>query len=684
MTRYRQRIRPPRIEVDEASIKSHEPVRSTSDSPSMSRLLESRLSRRATLRGGLGLAAATIFAGAGLAGCNDDNNDPDSAGDTGGSGSTPPSASQALSFDSVPRSRADKVVVPDGYSVDTLLAWGTPIVAGVAAFDPATNSAADQAGQTGMHHDGMYLFQDDNNPGQGMLVVNHENITREYLLPEGRHVGDDGLPDDPEQIRREMAAHGMSVVRIARDGNGVWAHQMSSLNRRITAMTPITMAGPAAGSEYLVTPYSPDGSATRGTLNNCGRGHTPWGSYLSGEENIQGYFTTSDTSPALSRYGINDTGFGFFWAAVSGEASDEDNGEFARFDVTARGASATEDWRNEVHNFGWVVEVDPADPSSAPKKRTAMGRFRHEGVEPSVVTEGRPIAFYMGDDARGEYCYKFVTQDAWHAANPMPDMLDRGTLYVARFDDDGHGKWLPLDINQSATLAARFASQAELLVHTRIAADRVGATPMDRPEWSAVDPNSGDVYYTLTNNSDRGKDGEEAVNAANPRADNTYGHIIRQTEAGGDPAATTFTWDIFAFGAPADADDQVNRSGLTVDNEFASPDGLWFDRRGVLWIQTDNGGNEVAEATNDQMLAVIPAALSGERVIRADNQASLKRFLVGPQGCEMTGSELSADGKTLFANVQHPGGRFPDYADGVPPRSATLAIRRDDGGDIAL
>ncbi|MFC3102723.1 PhoX family protein [Salinisphaera aquimarina] len=650
----------------------------------MSRLLESRLSRRATLRGGLGLAATTILAGAGLAGCSDDNNDSDDGDHNAGTGTTPPASSQTLSFDSVPRSLADQVVVPDGYSVDTLLAWGTPIVAGAAAFDPATNTAADQAGQTGMHHDGMYLFQADDSPNQGILVVNHENITRENLLPAGRSVDGDGMPNDPEQIRREMAAHGMSVVQIARDGNGRWAHQMSSFNRRITAMTDIAMSGPVAGSEYLVTPYSPDGTATRGTLNNCGRGFTPWGTYLSGEENIQGYFTTTDTSPALSRYGIDDVGFGFFWAAVSDDATDEDNGEFARFDVTANGSGATDDWRNEVNNFGWVVEVDPGDPSSTPRKRTAMGRFRHEGVEPSLITEGKQIAFYMGDDARGEYCYKFVTEDAWNAASPAPDMLDRGTLYVARFDDDGTGKWLPLDVSKSATLAGRFASQAELLVNTRIAADLAGATPMDRPEWSAVDPISGDVYYTLTNNSDRGSDGEEAVNAANPRANNTYGHIIRQTEAGNDPAATTFTWDIFVFGAPASADDNINRSGLTTDNEFAGPDGLWFDRRGVLWIQTDNGGNEVADATNDQMLAVIPAALSGDRTITPDNQASLKRFLVGPQGCEMTGSELSADAKTLFANVQHPGGRFPDYTDGVPPRSATLAISRDDGGEIAL
>jgi len=434
----------------------------------------------------------------------------------------------------------------------------------------------------------------------------------------------------------------------------------------------------------LVTPFSPDGTATRGTVNNCGRSFTPWQTYLSGEENIQGYFITTDTSDELSRYGVNGTGFGFFWSAVSDAASDEDNGEFARFNVTRTGNTAANDWRNEVNNFGWVVEVNPEDPNSTPVKRTAMGRFRHEGVEPSPVADGRPIAFYMGDDARGEYCYKFVTADNYAAADPDRDMLDRGTLYVARFNDDGTGDWLPLDVAQNSDLAARFADQSEMLIYTRIAADVVGAMPMDRPEWSAVDPTNGDVYYTLTNNNDRGAEGEEKVNAANPRANNEYGHIIRQTETDGNPAATTFAWDIFVFGAPAAGDASLNRSGLTPANDFGGPDGLWFDRRGVLWIQTDNGGNAVADVTNDQMLAVIPASLPGDRIITPETQASLKRFLVGPQGCEMTGQDLSADATTLFANVQHPQGGFPNFDGSTPPRSATLAIRRDDGGEIAL
>lgn len=658
---------------------ANEPVRSRSNARHMNDVLQTRVSRRATLRGGLGLAAATVFAGAGLAGCDDDSNN-NATPDNNGSGEA------RLDFESVANSKADQVILPDGYVADVLIPWGTPILAGAAAFDPATNTAADQAGQAGMHHDGMYFFQQSQTPNEGLLTVNHENITRDILFPAGRSEDANGHPTDPDQVKREMAAHGIAVVKLVRGGDGAWSHRMSSFNRRITAMTEVAMSGPAAQSSWLATPYSPGGSRTRGTLNNCGRGYTPWHTYLSGEENFQGYFVSRDDNAELSRYGITAQGWGMFWhtLADSDAVASSDQGLFARFDITATGANATEDWRNEARNFGWVVEVDPYNPASTPKKRTAMGRFRHEGVAPSRARTGQPMAFYMGDDARGEYCYKFVTRDAWDPANPVADMLDRGTLYVARFNDDGTGEWLPLDIEQSNTLANAFASQAEVLVKTRLAADLLDPTPMDRPEWSAVDPATGDIYYTLTNNSERGDPGEEQVNAANPRDNNTYGHIIRQREAGANPAATTFTWDIFVFGAPAAANDNVNISGLTQANQFGSPDGLWFDPRGVLWIQTDNGGNAVAEATNNQMLAVIPASLPDDQLIRPQTQASLKRFLVGPSGCEMTGCDLAADNKTLFANVQHPGGDFPDYSAERPPRSATLAIRRRDDRTIAV
>lgn len=654
---------------------ANEPIRSRSNARGMQELLDASISRRTALQGGLGLAAVTLFAGAGVTGIASANT-PKLRGNR---------SAMRLGFESVPGSLADRVVLPNDYVVDVLIAWGTPILAGAATFNPVSNSAEDQAGQIGMHHDGMHFFQTPGADNVGLLALNHENITRASLFPGGRSEDADGNPTDADQVRREMAAHGVAIVKLARGREGGWSHRMSRFNRRITAMTDIAMSGPAAGSSLLVTPYSPHGNKTRGTLNNCGRGYTPWHTYLSCEENFQGYFISRDSTGELSRYGITENGWGMGWHALADSPSVPDGARdlFARFDITQTGANASEDWRNEARNFGWIVEIDPFDPASTPKKRTAMGRFRHEGCQPGRVQEGKPLAFYMGDDARGEYCYKFVTADSWDSANPVADMLDRGTLYVARFHDDGTGEWLALDIDESSVLAGHFASQAEVLVKTRLAADLLDPTPMDRPEWSAVDPATGDIYYTLTNNSDRGDPGEEQLNAANPRPDNQYGHIIRQRERGGNPAATRFTWDIFVFGAPANDNAHVNISGLTEANQFASPDGLWFDPRGVLWIQTDNGGNAVAEATNNQMLAVIPASLPKDRLIRPDCQASLKRFLVGPTGCEITGIALAADSKTVFANVQHPTGGFPDY-NHLPPRSATLAIRRGDGGDIAL
>lgn len=486
-----------------------------------------------------------------------------------------------------------------------------------------------------------------------------------------------------------------------------WEIVSSGFNRRITAATPVSFSGPAAGSEFLVTKYSPDGTRGRGTLNNCGFGWTPWGTYLTCEENFRGYLidTRGDAIPEdKQRYSINGSGFGYSWSDLAGDASEQDD-EFARWNTTPSGETAAEDYRNEANQFGYIVEIDPYDPSSTPVKRTAMGRFAHEGAMPSNLKTGQQIAFYMGDDATDEYCYKYVTAQAWDPAKVSElrnTMLDDGTLYVAVFNEDGSGQWLPLDIDDAVSgpilRAAGFTSQAEVCVKTRLAADALGATPMDRPEWSTVDPNSGEIYYTLTNNKGRA---EDEVNAANPRPYNAYGHIIKLRENGDNPAATNFSWDIFVFGGPAGGDPKYpdsNLSGLTLDNQFASPDGIWFDHRGVLWIQTDNGGNKVASDTNDQMLAVIPASVSraedSPAVIGEQNQAQIKRFFVGVPDCEVTGVFLTADNKTLFLNVQHPGdggtvdnptarSAFP-YDGSDRPRAAVVVITRTDGGDIAL
>lgn len=656
-----------------------EKTQSTSISPSMDEVLAVRLSRRDTLRGGLGLAATTIFAGAGVAalsGCSSNG-----SGTATGSGDA---ISSGLSFNSVAGSTAeDMVAVPEGFSAQILAPWGTPISGSRPAFNgDGTNTAADQANQMGQNHDGMYYFplSQSDPSARGLLVMNHEFSNSTLFAGSGRQENADGRPTDVDEVRKEINAHGVAVIEVERDENGqVSLVAGSSFNRRITAASPMRLSGPAAGSSFMVTQFDNSGMTTRGTVNNCARGFTPWGTYLACEENIQGYFITDEATPPreTDRFGINPFGFGYFWSNVAGDPS-EDNGEFARFNITPTGASANDDFRNEANTYGWVVEINPFDPTSTPVKRTAMGRFRHEGCEPGRIMPGRQIAFYMGDDSRFEYFYKFVTTDAFDPDRPNPNMLDDGDLYVAKFNDDGSGEWLLLDFASNPALAGDFVSQADVLVNTRTAADILGATPMDRPEWSATDPNTGEIYLTLTNNTRRNA-GDET--AANPRAPNTHGHVIRLAENDDDPAATGFIWDLFVFGSNANAEPAFNISGLDADNEFGSPDGIWFDGRGVLWIQTDNGA-PLDFGGNDQMLAVIPSQLGGDRTVNPDTQASLKRFFVGPAGCEVTGVEMTPDYRTMFVNIQHPGGSWPANDGSARPRSSTVVITRDDGGEI--
>ncbi|MDT0633908.1 PhoX family phosphatase [Salinisphaera sp. W335] len=664
------RNRPPILDPD--TIKEMEGSLSNSRSEHFSQILEARVSRRDTLRGGLGLAATTIFAGAGLSACG---------GDSNGGGNT---ATPGLSFNSIAGSSADAVSIPDGYRMQALIPWGTPITGSFPAYaGDGTNTAAEQAQQIGANHDGMTFFPLPEGSGsstRGLLVINHEYTNPTLFAGDGRATDMNGAPTDADEVRKDINAHGVSVVEIAQGTDRNWGVIQGGFNRRITAATPMMLSGPAAGSEFMVTAYDNSGMTTRGTVNNCGRGFTPWGTYLTCEENIQGYFITTEANPPRekARYGLTDTGFGYLWSNVAGDPT-EVNGEFARFDTTPSGPEAASDYRNEANTFGWLVEIDPFNPAAAPVKRTAMGRFRHEGAEPGRIVDGRPIAFYMGDDARGEYIYKFVTAEAWDPTQPNPNMLDNGTLYVARLSADGSGEWLTLDYDNNPALANDFTSQADVLVNTRTAADVLGATPMDRPEWSTTDPNTGEIYFTLTNNTNRGPDDTDA---ANPRGPNTHGHVIRLAENDDNPAATGFVWDIFVFGSNANADPSFNISGLTLDNEFGGPDGLWFDRRGVLWVQTDNGA-PLDSDTNDQMLAVVPAQLAGDRTVNPDTQASLKRFFVGPVGCEVTGVEMTPDYRTMFVNIQHPGGNWPDGGS-ARPRSATVVISREDDGEIAL
>lgn len=582
-----------------------------------------------------------------------------------------------LPFNAVAVNRADGISVPAGYRATPFIPWGTPITGGYPAFlDDASNSAQDQAEQIGMHHDGMHFFPidaqrgDGRNSRHGLLVLNHEYIDAPLLHPNGPSVVD-GKRVSAEQVRKEINAHGVSVVEIRRDVRGEWQVQPSARNRRITAATPMQMSGPARGHALLRTRYSPEGTASRGTQNNCASGFTPWGTYVTCEENWAGYFASrdSDLPRELKRYGLRSSSR-FGWDTLSGD-------EFERFDATRKGADARADYRNEPNHFGWIVEIDPFDPDSVPVKRSALGRFAHEGLVFAKPRAGKPVVCYSGDDAQNEYIYKYVSRGKYRPGRSDGRLLDDGVLYAARFNADGSGDWLALDLQdaafQQACAAAgvSFADQGEVLINTRLAADIAGATKMDRPEWGAVHPDSNEVYFTLTNNSAR-----TTADAANPRVKNAYGHIIRWREERRDNSGVRFAWDLFLLAGPESDSRGPNGQALGADNMLASPDGLWFDEDGRLWIQTDMSGSQLASGPfgNNQMLVADPR--TGE----------MKRFLVGPLGAEITGITATPDFRTLFINVQHPGegstannllSTWPD-GPGKRPRSATVIITRED------
>lgn len=581
-------------------------------------------------------------------------------------------------FVSLAISTADEVRVAPGYAVSLLYAWGDPVSSGPAARADAGDSAEAQMQQAGMHHDGMHFFPfvEHGKPSSthGLMCINHE-YTDDGLL----HAG--GMQDwNAGKVAKSQAAHGVSVIEVRQD-KGQWrVVRPSRWARRITASTPCRVAGPAAGNPALRTAFDPRGEVILGTLNNCAMGHTPWGTYLTCEENFNGYFRAPKTLDSdLKRYGFSENGAGFRW-----HEHDE------RFDLRQH--------PNEGNRFGWVVEIDPTDPQRAPVKRTALGRFKHEGATVTAARDGR-VVVYMGDDERFEYVYKFVSRDRYIAGkSDTTSLLDHGTLYVAHFADDGSGRWLPLRHgerypNGALDATNGFASQGDVAIRCRQAADIAGATKMDRPEWIAVHPKTGEVYVTLTNNVKRGTDGATGTDTANPRSANIFGHIVRWREAGNDAAAERFAWDIFALAGDPQAADESKRGTIKGDG-YGSPDGVWFDPGGRLWIQTDvstsvlNKG-DYANLGNNQML--VADVKAGET----------RRFLTGPKGCELTGITTTPDGKTLFVNIQHPGETASERSDpGAPtavsawpanqfatatggrPRSATLVITRRDGKSV--
>ena len=617
--------------------------------------------RRQWLQGGLGAVMASAFGplAASLSGC-----------------ASAPGASTRLGFKAIATSTADAITVPEGYVAQVIAPWGDPVgIAGaMPAFKPdAGNSAAEQALQLGMHHDGMHFYplgEGAERSRRGLLAINHE-YTDDGLL----HT--DGMANwSAEKVRKAQAAHGVGVVEVAQAGGQWQVVRPSRFARRFTASTPFAIGGPAAGHRLMRTAADPAGRTVLGTIGNCASGQTPWGTYLSGEENWSGYFDGPDKNDTdQQRWGLRKTGF-YRWGGF-----DE------RFDAKKH--------PNEFHRFGWVVEIDPMDPTSTPVKRTAIGRAAHEGAWVAVTRDNRAVV-YSGEDARFEYIYKFVSRDriapagnGLTAAQANRELLDHGTLYVARFDADGTGRWLPLVHGQGPLTAANgFADQGEVVIKSRQASDLLGGTKMDRPEWLAIDPTSREVYCTLTNNSARGQPNQPGVDAANPRANNVMGQIIRWVDDG-DFDGTSMRWNhLVLAGDPAN--ERPEAKGNVKGDLFACPDGLFIDARGVLWIDTDVGPSamnkgEMARLGNNQMLACDPA--TGE----------VRRFLTGPVGCEVTGCTLTPDGTTMFVNVQHPGetpsertdpanpkrfSSWPEGAAGARPRSATVVIRKRDGGVI--
>ena len=731
-----------RVAAPEQAIDFNNENSNTSANPTFDAVLGARLSRRGLLRGSVGTVGTAVLGGLGVTAC--------------GGSDDPVAEAKVLGFGAVAKSLADTVVVPAGYTASVLFALGDPMAAGVAAYKN-DGTDGDFAKRAGDHHDGMEWFglgadgkRNDSATDRGLLAINHEATTDEKLSSFFLHAngGTSTLPRPASEVDKETAIHGVAVIEVAKSA-GKWAYVPgSSQNFRLTALSPIEIAGPARGHAQLITKYSPTGTMTRGTLNNCGTGKTPWGTFLTGEENWFGYFTRGAADDAargndksvtsLKRYGRSQ-GAASRHGWETGGADDK----YQRWNNSKTGASAngSDDYRNEMNGMGYIVEIDAYDKTRMAKKRTALGRFAHESAAFGKAVVGQPLSIYMGDDSRGEYIYKFVTTAVWSAAdaNPTDRMavgdkyLDSGKLYAAKFNADGTGTWVELAMTNTAVAGYatyKFADAADIAINTRLAADAVGATKMDRPEWNAVNPANGEIYFTLTNNSNRSIDptgSQYLPDASNPRAytdmkgtskqnGNPNGHLVRLKEGA---SVSSFSWDVYLFGAEAGADKSlVNISALTADQDFSSPDGLVFSKAtGICWIQTDDGA--YTDVSNCMMLAAVPGQVGdgGKKTLsytkadgskldivtpvgKAATESTLKRFLVGPKGSEITGLAETPDGKAIFVNIQHPGegtamanvgdatkyqSQWPSnagYGAGKRPRSATIVITKNDGGKI--
>jgi secreted PhoX family phosphatase len=638
-------------------MKDDDSISNLSGARTIAEIIEARMSRRAALKG---LAAAGAF---GLFGCA-----APSAQRSTATGDTP------LTFTELGRFLDETTHVAPGYGVQVLIRWGDPIRRGGPQFRPGQQTADEQDQQFGTHNDFlafMPLPRGSRSSSRGLLCVNHEYSTARLVWP-GLTAENSTAKMTAEQCETEMAAHGHTVIEIARAGGAWRLVDDSPYNRRFTMRsTAMRIAGPAAGHARLRTKADPSGLRVIGTLNNCAGGVTPWGTVLTGEENIQNYFigdaSKGPEAAAWKRHGINGRGRNP-WGRY-----------FDRFNLDRE--------PNEPNRFGWVVEIDPYDPNSIPVKRTAIGRFKHEGATTAVSHDGR-VAVYSGDDERLEYVYKFVTRGKYDPGRPEAnrDLLDEGTLYVARFEEGGRMRWLPLVFGEGPLTAANgFASQADVLIEARRAADLVGATPMDRPEDIEPNPATGHVYVVLTYNEQRKP---EQRNPANPRGPNRHGHIVEIVpplmNGAPDHTATECGWEFFLLGGdPADPKHGARYHGaVTANGWLATPDNVAFDPRGRIWISTDGQDDWAGFADG-----VYAAETAGPR------RGVTRNFFSGPRGAEICGPEFTPDGRTLFLAIQHPAEekgstydkpstRWPDFREGVPPRPSVIAITKDDGGEI--
>ena len=643
------------------------PPPNTSTEPTFADVVRGRLSRRTLLAGGGALAVAA--AGPAL--------DPREAAATEGRRAPGERGIRGpLAFEPIAPVDAteDAVTVPPGYEWTPILRWGDPLFHNSPAFDPEHPNAEAQELQFGYNNDYLDIIVTDRAGREALLVCNHEYTNRAIMFPPT-----DSPAQEAEVLRTLLAAHGFSVVELRRRGKGrPWRYvRGGARNNRITGASLFTLTGPAAGSDLLKTAADPSGRRVLGTLGNCSGGTTPWGTVLSGEENFNGYFVADPTEQANARYGLTDQPSTYGFERID-----------PRFDATKP------DYRNEPHRFGWIVEIDPFDPTATPRKHTALGRMKHEGANIRVDADGT-VAAYLGDDERFDYLYKFVAKrkfrkgDSPAARRHNLDLLTEGDLYVAKFsgvqnpghDNLGRGTWIPLTRNGESTVPGMTIE--EVLVHTRLAADQVKATPMDRCEDVEPNPRTGKVYVACTNNSERGTDGKPAADPANPRPQNKDGHIIEITEHRNSAGATTFEWNLFLVcGTPEDASTYFGGWDGPVA-PISCPDNVAFDSAGNLWISTDGAPSGIGKADG---LYRVPTT--------GPERGHLVQFLAVPNGAETCGPVIHDLDGSVFVAVQHPGEEgswaeqqsyFPDYVpkgsrpdrgDWRGPRPAVIQVTR--------